>query len=86
MEDNDDCQILFEEFVKALTDEIYYVPLTKKIKERLVEKYGDDVIISINKCNQPIVCFHHTGQKLLTEAWYSQLYSSEEADKEKRLS
>ncbi len=66
MEDSDDSQFLFEEFVEALTYEMYYVPHTKTIKERLVEKYGDDVITSINKHNQSIVCFHHTRQKLLT--------------------
>ncbi len=87
MENSDDCQFSFEEFVKALTDEMYYIPHTKTIKERLVVKYGDDVMISINQRNQPIVCFHHTGEKLLTKAWYSQwLYSSEEADKEERFS
>ncbi len=60
-EDSDDCQFLFEELVKALTNEMYYAPCIKTIKDKLVEKYGDDVIISINKHNQLIVCFHHAG-------------------------
>ncbi|KYQ51937.1 hypothetical protein ALC60_08955 [Trachymyrmex zeteki] len=61
-----------------------YRPHIKTVKARLLQKYGDDIIIAetANKC--PVVCFHNTGYKILTEAWYEQK-ASDPKEERKRI-
>lgn len=47
------------------------------------ERYGHDIVISVNKNRKPVVCFRDTGNKILTDAWYENHMSHDE--KEERL-
>jgi len=48
----------------------------------LIDKYGDDIIITTNRGKKSVVCFKNTGLKLLKNAWYD---SKKEDKKEERL-
>lgn len=42
----------------------------KTLKNKCINKYGDNIIITTNCGKKSIVCFKNTGFKVLTNAWY----------------
>lgn len=69
IESSEECQFAMTDLLKTVTG---YVPTAKTIKKRLVEKYGDGIIISTNKKKETIVCVRDTGYQILTNAWYNE--------------
>lgn len=57
LEESDDCQFS----LKELTENLSYIPTLKTIKRKLVEKYGDDIIISSLQNRDVVICFRRTN-------------------------
>ncbi|XP_029341748.1 uncharacterized protein LOC100571724 isoform X2 [Acyrthosiphon pisum] len=54
----------------------------KTLKNKLINKYGDDIIITKSHGRKSVVSFKNTGFKVLTNAWYD---SKKENEEEERL-
>lgn len=79
MESNDEeCQFSLDELITQV--EGNYIPERKTVIQHLLERYGEDVIISKIK-QSTIVCFKNTGHKILTDAWYNEKRSSEREER-----
>jgi hypothetical protein len=68
-------------------DEIFedyngYVPVFKTIRGKLLDRYGEDLIITSERNRKPIICFRNTGYSILTENWYK---SQKENKEEERI-
>lgn len=68
LENNDDCQVSLCELMSQC---VGYVPSEATIKNKLNQKYGDNIIITQSKKKIPVVCFRDTGLKILSESWYN---------------
>jgi len=68
LENGDDCQYSLSELLANYDG---YVPDTRTIKKKLLQKYGDGVIVASNQKSGTIVCLRSAGMKILTEQWYS---------------
>ncbi|XP_076040412.1 glutamate--cysteine ligase isoform X1 [Oratosquilla oratoria] len=79
-ENREECQFTFSEIFSEYEGEL---PTDKTIKSELIERYGHDIIVSVNKNRKPVICFRDTGNKILTDAWYENHRSHDE--KEERL-
>lgn len=54
----------------------------KTLKRRLIQKYGDEVIISDSRGRRPaVICFRDVGEKILQDSWYHERATSEEEEK-----
>ncbi|KAJ8891126.1 hypothetical protein PR048_010640 [Dryococelus australis] len=54
----------------------------KTVKAKLLQKYGEDILLAVTVNKSPVVCFRNTGYKLLTDTWYNDKKSD---PKEERL-
>lgn len=71
---DEDCQFTADELMKQWNED-EEPPVWKTIKRHLMNKYGNDIIITNMK--PPTVCFKNTGYKIITDAWYQQRKGSE---------
>ncbi|KYN28333.1 hypothetical protein ALC57_02246 [Trachymyrmex cornetzi] len=67
LENSDDCQFSLHELINQIEG---YVPHETTIKHKLKEKYGDDIIITVNRKKTPTVCFRNIGHAILSDNWY----------------
>ncbi|KAL4103551.1 hypothetical protein QTP88_018913 [Uroleucon formosanum] len=67
IENSEECQFSISDLIDQLNG---YKSDVKTVKSRLIEKYGNNVIISENFIKQPILCLRSFGDKLLNENWY----------------
>lgn len=67
IKNSEECQFSISDLIDQLNG---YKPDVRIVKSRLIEKYGNNVIISENSNNQPILCLRSFGDKLLNENWY----------------
>lgn len=79
IESGDECQFTMTDLINSVTG---YVPTERTIKKRLIENYGDDILISVQKKKVTTICFRDTGYKILTNAWYNARNTD---DQEERL-
>jgi uncharacterized protein YktA (UPF0223 family) len=56
--------------MKMLFDKMERLYEEKMLRNKLREKYGDDIIITSAHEKKSVVCFKNTGYKVLTNAWY----------------
>ena len=77
LDESDECQFSIREITENLT----FVPETKTIKEKLKQKYGDGILISSQKNNEMVMCFRRTGDKTLSNSWYSQRKLNEQDER-----
>lgn len=66
-ENAEDCQFSLEDLINSIEGE--YRPDVQTIQTRLLQKYGDDIIIVQRGKRSAIVCFKNTGFKIITETW-----------------
>jgi len=62
LEEND----VFQFSLKELTKNLAFVPDTKTIKRKLIEKYGDGILVTSQKNSETIIRFHRTMEKILS--------------------
>lgn len=74
----DDSQFSINEIRDAVKVDL---PDNKTIQRRIVEHYGENIIMTGTKGKQTIFCFVSTGQKILQEKWYSDRQSDEETER-----
>ncbi|KAL4113075.1 hypothetical protein QTP88_016766 [Uroleucon formosanum] len=67
IENSEECQFSISDLIDQLNR---YKSDVRTVKSRLIEKYGNNVIISENSIKQPILCLRSFGDKLLNENWY----------------
>jgi len=60
IEETDDCQFTLKDLNST------FIPDRKTIKQQLIEKYGDDLVIASDGNHSAIFCFKGTSRKLLT--------------------
>ncbi|XP_031335335.1 uncharacterized protein LOC116165167 isoform X2 [Photinus pyralis] len=71
---SEECQFTIEELINKIESDCRPHPRT--VKQRLLEKYGDDICIT---ANMPyIVCFKSTGHKIINDFWYQNRLSEKE--------
>lgn len=69
IENNEDqCQFSLREI---LNDYKGYIPTEKILKKRLIDKYGQEIVIATGINRQPVICFRNTGYTILTDNWYN---------------
>lgn len=68
-EHSSECQFTLNELMNCI--EGNYRPDVKTVQSRLLKKYGDDIIITVQDHCSTIVCFRNTGYRILSEAWYN---------------
>ena len=78
LEEIEDCQFSLSDLSQLINDSLD----SKIIKRKLIERYGDNIIITSNKRKVPTVCFRNSGHKILSDSWYQKKHTSE---KEERL-
>ena len=75
LKENDECQYSVEELHEKLGE---YLPACtsvcseKNMRKKLVDHFGDDVIITSLHGRKPVVCFRDTGFKIINSSWYTQ--------------
>lgn len=47
----------------------------------MINKYGDNIIITTSRGKKAVVCFKNTGFKVLTNAWYNSKKANEEEER-----
>ena len=60
-QNREECQFTFSEIFSDYEGEL---PTDKTIKSEMIERYGHDIVISVNKNRKPVVCFRDTGNKI----------------------
>lgn len=45
--------------------------MKKTVKTKLIEKYGDSIVIASNSNKKMIICFKGISNEILTNAWYT---------------
>jgi hypothetical protein len=63
----DQCQFTLDEIFKDYNG---YVPVFKTVRDKLLDRDGEDIIITSERNKKPIICFQNTGYSILTEFWY----------------
>lgn len=76
---DEECQFTMEELMEQITDD--FRPHPNTVKRHLLQKYGDDIIITT--CKPYVVCFKATGHKAITDSWYQDVQRMSE--KEEKL-
>lgn len=80
LDDNDEeCQFSLEELMNKIEGD--YRPDIKTVKDRLLKKYGSDILISTSANKKPVVCFKNTGYQILTDSWYQHKSLSEKEER-----
>lgn len=74
----EECQFSMREILSNFQGNI---PSEKILKKRLLDKYGNDVIISTGKNRQPVICFKNTGYNILTKQWYESQKKDEDEER-----
>ncbi len=75
LRDNDECQYSLEELFDKLSE---YLPDSisvcseRSMKRKLLDHFGDDIIITCLPGKKSVICFRNTGYKILSSAWYTQ--------------
>jgi hypothetical protein len=63
----DDCQFTFDE----LKDEVSgHIPDNKTIRARLMQKYGNNIVISLKTAYSSTVSFKNKEHDVLSAKWY----------------
>ncbi|KAK9882608.1 hypothetical protein WA026_022237 [Henosepilachna vigintioctopunctata] len=66
-ENPEECQFSIDELMNQIEGD--YRPDSRTVKSRLLQKYGDDIIIAT--ASRPTTfCFLNTGFTILTNSWY----------------
>lgn len=68
-ENSDECQFTLDDLINQIESD--YRPDPRTVASRLVDHYGDDILIVNTSKRETIVCFRHIGYKLLSEGWYN---------------
>lgn len=68
MENSDECQFSLEELLNLVEG---YKPNEKTVKTKLIEKYGDSIVIASNSNKKTTICFKGISNEILTNAWYT---------------
>lgn len=69
-ENSEECQFPLDKLLNEIKGD--YLPHLKTVKAKLLEKYGEDVLIVVTAKKPPVVCFRNTGYRVLTESWYKE--------------
>lgn len=68
IENNEDqCQFSLREILNGYKG---HIKTEKILKKRLIDKYGQDILIATGINRQPVICFRNTGYTILTDNWY----------------
>lgn len=78
LESNDECQHTMTELMSAVRGE---VPSEKHIKRKLMEIYGDRIILTDSYKGESVICFLDTGRQKLAESWYEEKKQNEREEK-----
>lgn len=78
MEQSDECQFSLKELMDKMGD-MAIGP--KAFKQRLINKYKQDILIIHHKGKPTFVCFRNTGYKILTESWYKSRATTEKDER-----
>ena len=78
IDENDDCQFSLHELLLLVEDP---KPDIKTLKNKLLEHYGDKIIITANNNKVPTVCLKSVGHSILSDAWYENRKSDPKAEK-----
>jgi len=46
-------------------------PSLPTVEKKLKDEYGDDILLSATRAKKKVVCFRDAGNKILTNAWYT---------------
>lgn len=80
-ENADDCQFALRHLMEKIPPHCRFT--AKTLKDRLLAKYGDEIVIyNVNGVGN-VVCFKQVGRQLLSEAWYSTRLQDKNAEKER---
>ncbi|KMQ84911.1 hypothetical protein RF55_16900, partial [Lasius niger] len=74
-----ECQFTISELMSQIEGD--YHPDSRTVKERLKQKYEDDIWIFEMNRRESVVCFRNTGHKLLAEDWYQNKNPNPEDEK-----
>lgn len=55
---------------EILSDFTGNIQSEKILKKRLLDKYGNDIVIATGNNRESVICFRNTGYKILTKQWY----------------
>lgn len=81
-EQGDSCQFTIAHLMDQIPGERR--PHEKTVIERLLAKYGDEILTFNVRGAGTVICFKDTGRLLLSEAWYSSR-STDSAEEKKRV-
>jgi len=82
IEDNDDCQFSIYELEDVIKKKTKEFPMsTTTLKAKLLEYYGDVIIITSNKNNVLTVCLSNVGHKVLSDNSYKERNLDENTEK-----
>lgn len=70
IENNDDCQFTLAELKDVCKD---FTPDEKTIKNKLIERYGEKIVITTKNRSLTIICFIDMQRDLLSKAWYKKI-------------
>lgn len=76
---SDECQFTISELMSQIEGD--YHPDSRTVKERLKQKYEDDIWIFEMNRRESVVCFRNTGHKLLAVDWYQNKNPNPEDEK-----
>lgn len=68
-ENSDECQFTLHNLINEIKSD--YRPDPRTVASRLINHYGDDILVVNTSKRETIVCFRHIGYKLLSEGWYN---------------
>jgi len=52
------------------------------MKRRLIQRFGDNIIISSSRIGRPsVICFRDVGKKIIEDSWYNKRAVNEEEEK-----
>lgn len=83
LENSEECQFSIENDILSCID-YEYVPDVKTIRAKLLEKYGENIVISSANKKTTTVCFRGTSQNILTRHWYENRKVNKEEETKNR--
>ncbi|KMQ88812.1 hypothetical protein RF55_11637 [Lasius niger] len=78
-ENSEECQFSLDDLMNQI--EGGYRPDIRTVKSRLLQKYGDDILIVKTAQKSAVVCFRNTGYKLITDKFYANKSSDEQKER-----
>lgn len=78
MEESDECQFTFNDLLEKMKG---HRPTKKTLKQKLINKYGSEIIMVERPPKPTVICFRNTGYKVIEKFWSEEKAATQEDER-----